>query len=112
MVEPGPFGTGLLGSGQTPANNEVLESYGELAAVPSAMSESFAQMLQSEDAPDPQWVVDAYLKLAEMAAGERPTRTVVGITWGVDEINDLTQPIQDRVLKEMQLEEVLGGTSA
>jgi NAD(P)-dependent dehydrogenase (short-subunit alcohol dehydrogenase family) len=112
MVEPGPFGTGLLASGQAPANSEVLETYGELAGVPIAMGENFAQMLQSEDAPDPQWVVDAYLKLAELPFGSRPTRTVVGITWGVDEINDLTQPIQDRVLKEMQLDTVLGGVSA
>jgi NAD(P)-dependent dehydrogenase (short-subunit alcohol dehydrogenase family) len=112
MVEPGPFGTGLLASGQAPAHSEVLETYGELAGVPTAMGENFAQMLQSEDAPDPQWVVDAYLKLAELPFGSRPTRTVVGITWGVDEINQLTQPIQDRVLKEMQLESVLGGVSA
>ena len=111
MVEPGPFGTGLLASGQAPANSEVLETYGQLAGVPSAMGESFAQMLSSEGAPDPQWVVDAYLKLAETPFGSRPTRTVVGITWGVDEINALTQPIQDRVLKEMQLETVLGGVS-
>lgn len=112
MVEPGPFGTGLLASGQAPAHSEVLETYGQLAAVPSAMGESFAQMLQIEGAPDPQWVVDAYLKLAEMTFGSRPTRTVVGITWGVDEINALTQPIQDRVLAAMQLESVLGGVSA
>jgi NAD(P)-dependent dehydrogenase (short-subunit alcohol dehydrogenase family) len=112
LVEPGPFGTGLLASGQAPAHSEVLETYGELAGVPTAMGENFAQMLQSEDAPDPQWVVDAYLKLAELPFGSRPTRTVVGITWGVDEINQLTQPIQDRVLKEMQLESVLGGVSA
>lgn len=112
LVEPGPFGTGLLASGQAPAHNEVLETYGELAGVPLAMGENFAQMLQSENAPDPQWVVDAYLKLAELPFGSRPTRTVVGITWGTDEINSLTQPIQDRILKEMQLEEVLGGISA
>jgi NAD(P)-dependent dehydrogenase (short-subunit alcohol dehydrogenase family) len=112
LVEPGPFGTGLLASGQAPAHNDVLETYGELAGVPTAMGENFAQMLQSEDAPDPQWVVDAYLKLAEMPTGKRPTRTVVGITWGVDEINELTQSIQDRVLKEMQLDSVLGGASA
>jgi hypothetical protein len=105
MVEPGPFGTGLLASGQAPAHSEVLETYGELAGVPTAMGENFAQMLQSEDAPDPQWVVDAYLKLAELPFGSRPTRTV-------DEINQLTQPIQDRVLQEMQLESVLGGVSA
>ncbi|MBO6536000.1 MAG: SDR family NAD(P)-dependent oxidoreductase [Balneolaceae bacterium] len=111
LVEPGPFGTGLLASGQAPAHKEVLETYGELAGVPSAMGENFAQMLQSENAPDPQWVVDAYLKLAEQPFGSRPTRTVVGITWGTDEINNLTQPIQDRILKEMQLESVLGGVS-
>lgn len=112
LVEPGPFGTGLLASGQAPAHSEVLATYGELAGVPSAMGENFAQMLQSKDAPDPQWVVDAYLKLADLPFGSRPTRTVVGITWGTDEINNLTQPIQDRILKEMQLESVLGGASA
>lgn len=112
MVEPGPFGTGLLASGQVPEHSEVLESYGDLAGVPNAMGENFAQMLQSEDAPNPQWVVDAYLKLAETPFGSRPTRTVVGITWGVDKINELTQPIQDNVLKEMQLDSVLGGVSA
>ena len=112
LVEPGPFGTGLLASGQAPAHSEVLESYGELAGVPTAMGEQFAQMLQSEEAPDPQWVVDAYLKLAELPTGKRPTRTVVGIAWGTDEINELTQPIQDRILQEMQLESVLGGASA
>ena len=111
MVEPGPFGTGLLASGQAPANSEVLASYGDLEGVPAAMGESFSQMLQSDDAPDPQWVVDAYVKLADMSFGKRPTRTVVGITWGVDEINQLTQPVQDRVLKEMQLENILGGIS-
>ena len=69
MVEPGPFGTGLLASGQVPAHNEILESYGELAGVPVAMGEEFTKMLQSEDAPDPQLVVDAYLKLPECLPG-------------------------------------------
>jgi hypothetical protein len=76
------------------------------------MGAQFAQMLQSDGAPDPQWVVDAYLALAEMPAGQRPTRTVVGISWGVDEMNRLTQPIQDKILQEMQLDGVLGGVSA
>jgi len=112
LVEPGPFGTGLLASGQAPSHKEVLDSYGDLAGVPIVMGENFAQMLQGENAPDPQWVVDAYLKLAEQPFGSRPTRTVVGITWGTDKINELTQPIQDNILKEMQLNAVLGGISA
>ena len=110
IVQPGPFGTGLLTSGQSPAHSDVLASYGDLAGVPNAIGEHFAAFLQSEQAPKPQLVVDAYVALADMPAGQRPTRTVVGITWGVDEMNAAKQPIQDSVLKEMQLEGVLGGT--
>ena len=112
IVEPGPFGTGLLASGRPPALGDVLTAYGELAGVPTAMGAQFAQMLSSDGAPDPQLVVNAYLTLAEMPAGKRPVRTQVGISWGVDEINRLTQPIQDNMLKEMQLDRVLGGVSA
>ena len=112
IVEPGPFGTGLLASGQPPAHVDVTDSYGELAGVPAAMGAHFAAFLQSEQAPNPQLVVDAYLALADMPAGKRPTRTVVGIAWGVDAMNAAKQPIQDRILKEMQLEGVLGGVSA
>lgn len=57
-------------------------------------------------------VVDAYVALADLPAGKRPTRTVVGLTWGVDEMNAAKQPIQDRILREMQLEGTLGGVSA
>lgn len=112
IVEPGPFGTGLLGAGKPPARDDVLASCGDLAGVPAAMGAHFAQLLAGEGAPDPQWVVDAYLRLADMPAGRRPTRTVVGMTWGVDRIYALTQPVQDAILKEMQLDAVLGGADA
>jgi len=111
IVEPGPFGTGLLASGKPATHADVAASYGDLAGVPAAMGAHFAQLLTSEGAPDPQWVVDAYLRLAEMPQGTRPTRTVVGMTWGVDQINAQTQPLQDAILKEMQLDAVLGGVS-
>lgn len=109
LVEPGPFGTGLLAAGKMPTRADVLAGYGDLAGVPTAMAEHFANFLQSEEAPKPELVVDAYLALAEMPPGQRPTRTVVGITWGVDEVNTAKQPIQDRILSEMALEAVLGG---
>ncbi|WP_240221383.1 SDR family oxidoreductase [Rheinheimera hassiensis] len=112
IVQPGPFPTGLTAAGQQPARTNILDSYGELAKIPTAMFEEFGKFMQSEQAPDPQMVVDAYLALADMPAGKRPTRTAVGMVWGVDEINAAKQPIQDRVLKEMQLENVLGGADA
>ncbi|MEL6467995.1 MAG: SDR family oxidoreductase [Pseudomonadota bacterium] len=112
LVEPGPFPSNLLAAGKPPAHTQVPETYGDLKDVPTAMVSGFADMLASDQAPDPQLVVDAYLALAHAAPGKRPTRTVVGITWGVDEINAFTQPRQDALLKEMQLDGVLGGADA
>lgn len=112
LVEPGPFGTNLLAAGQPPARGDVLASYGDLQNVPRDLCEQFAVFLQSDDAPDPQMVVDVYLQLAEAEAGKRPTRTQVGISWGVDEINTFTQPIQDNILKDLKVDTILGGASA
>jgi len=109
LVEPGPFPSNLLAAGNPPAHEDVLASYGELRNVPTSMVSGFADMLASDQAPDPQLVIDTYLKLADDAPGKRPTRTVVGISWGVDEVNAFTQPRQDALLREMQLHTVLGG---
>jgi len=109
LVEPGPFPSNLLPAGKTPAHEDVLASYGELRQVPTTMISGFTDLLASEEAPDPQLVVDVYLALADAGPGQRPTRTVVGITWGVDEMNAFTQPRQDALLKAMQLDSVLGG---
>ena len=72
IVQPGPFGTGLLAGGQAPARADVLAGYGDLAGVPNAMGQHFAAFLQSDEAPKPQLVVDAYLALAEMRRVLRP----------------------------------------
>lgn len=112
LVEPGPFGTNLLAGSKPPARADVLATYGELAHVPTHMAAGFAEMLASSAAPDPRLVVDAYLALANAPAGKRPTRTVVGLTWNVDEINRRTQPLQDKILREMQLDGLLRGIDA
>jgi NAD(P)-dependent dehydrogenase (short-subunit alcohol dehydrogenase family) len=61
LVEPGPFPSNLLAAGKPPARADVLASYGDLGQVPASMIAGFAQMLASDEAPDPQLVVDAYL---------------------------------------------------
>ena len=69
-------------------------------------------MLNGPESSDPQLVVDLYCSPADMPAGQRPTRGVVGMTWGLSEINHKTQPIQDAILKDLQLDTVLGGSDA
>ncbi|MEM6889194.1 MAG: SDR family oxidoreductase [Pseudomonadota bacterium] len=112
LVEPGPFPTNLLAAGKMPDRDDVLASYGDLRDVPEMMASGFAEMLAGDAAPDPQMVINAYLNLADLPSGSRPTRTVVGLAWGVDELNAFAQPRQDALLKEMQLDTVLGGVDA
>lgn len=107
IVEPGPFPTNLLPANKAPTLDHTLDAYGELANAAQGVISYFSGFLKSADAPDPQLVVDAYLDLAKMPAGKRPTRTVAGIDWGVNQINAETQPIQDGILKGMQLDTVL-----
>jgi hypothetical protein len=71
------------------------------------MLESFGDFFESDEAPDPQLVVDQYLNLAEASKGNRPTRVNAGIDHGAKQINELTQPIQDNLVKELQLDFLL-----
>ena len=111
LVEPGPFSTGLFGAIKQPERAEVVDSYGELKNIPNALFQGFGDMLSSGVFPDPKLVVDAYLSLAEAEPGTRPVRTQVGVSWGVDDLNRISQPIQDKVLDDLQLADHLGGKS-
>ena len=88
-----------------------MNSYGELKNIPDALFQGFGEMLSTGVVPDPKLVVDAYLSLAEAEPGSRPMRTQVGVSWGVDELNQISQPIQDSILEGLQLETHLGGVS-
>lgn len=111
LVEPGPFSTGLFGAIKEPERAEVVDSYGELKNIPKALFQGFGEMLSSGVFPDPKLVVDAYLSLAEAEPGTRAVRTQVGVSWGVDDLNRISQPIQDKVLDDLQLADHLGGKS-
>ena len=62
----------------------MLSSYGDLAQVPTAMAGQFAQMLASDDAPDPQWV----RRHADLADPQLP---VFDERWrrGLDEVHEV-----------------------
>ncbi|GJM17505.1 MAG: hypothetical protein DHS20C13_28320 [Thermodesulfobacteriota bacterium] len=107
LVEPGPFATNLAGSFVPEARTEVLADYSEQQSIFNGMLEGVTTLLQSADFPKPNLVAEAYLKLAEMPQGSRPTRTTVGLPLGADKVNELTQPIQDGSLQAYQMEYLL-----
>ncbi|WP_298425704.1 SDR family oxidoreductase [uncultured Kordia sp.] len=107
LVEPGPFATNLAGSFTPEARTEVLAEYSEQQSILNGMMEGVTTLLQSEDFPQPNLVAEAYLKLAEMPQGSRPTRTTVGLPLGADKVNELTQPIQDGSLQAYKMDYLL-----
>lgn len=100
IVEPGPFGTGLLRSGPQEADREVFEAYDGHKEAPEGIMSYFDQFFQSENAVDPQVVVDEITRLIEAERGKRPVRVVSGIDFGTTELNDRIAPIQEATVKE------------
>jgi NAD(P)-dependent dehydrogenase (short-subunit alcohol dehydrogenase family) len=110
IVEPGGFGTGFGDSIVYPADEERIASYGTLAEMPDQMWGNFMQMLASDDAPDPQAVADAVLKLIETPAGQRPLRTVVDPLTGGEGpavMNKTSDQVQEQMLSAFGLAELL-----
>ena len=110
IVEPGGFGTGFMAHMDAAEDEKRLESYGELAEIPEQMWGGVAQMLQGDDAPNPQDVADAVAGLIEMPPGSRPLRTVVDPMSGGEgptAINQATDKIQEGLLKSFGMGELL-----
>ncbi len=105
IVEPGGFGTNFLSGLLTASDEERVNSYGELNAIPQQMWEGFGKHLQSENGPDPQEVADAIVQLIESPQGQRPLRTVVDPMTGGEGpsvINATSDKVQEQFFASMQ----------
>ncbi len=90
VVEPGPATTALLTS--SPRPDEVdgrTECYPAVAHQTfHNMGSAFDGLFRDPDTPtDPALVVNRIIALTEMSAGSRPIRTVMGVDFGVRELN-------------------------
>jgi NAD(P)-dependent dehydrogenase (short-subunit alcohol dehydrogenase family) len=110
LVEPGGFGTNFMANMAYGEDQARLESYGSLAEAPDEMWGAFSQLLQGDDAPNPQEVADAVLHLIETPPGSRPLRTVVDPLKGGEDpiaINQTTNKIQAKLLEGMGMRDLL-----
>ena len=113
ILEPGPFTTNLFPSTPRPGDRDREEAYGPVRLEMNGVEEAFEATFDDPDAPtDPQLVVDAFVELVEAAPGERPLRTVVGIDFGVRELNAATEPFQEGVLEALGLGHMAGVAAA
>jgi NAD(P)-dependent dehydrogenase (short-subunit alcohol dehydrogenase family) len=104
MVQPGPFSTNFLPGLVLATNEEVAKAYEHV----NAFSEGFATNAQAafadENAPtDPMIVVKTFERLIDTPAGKRPLRTIAGMDFGVQAINDAMEPFRIGVLESFQI---------
>jgi hypothetical protein len=91
---PGPVGVGRL------------DGYGQLAGLRDQFIAHFAQLFASAEAPDPQEVADAILRLVNTPAGQRAMRTVCGLDFGANNVNETVAPMQAEVLRALGMEQM------
>jgi len=101
LVEPGPFSTNFFGNIVAPKNEEIATAYQHV----NEFMEGFGNQVQAayadENAPtDPMLVVKAFEKLIDQP-GDRPLRTMVGMDFGIQALNDAVEPIRKSVLEGM-----------
>lgn len=105
IVEAGVFGTEIFRKLTYPADQAVLDSYGEHASRPQELFAGLGAALEGPDAPDPQEVADAIKALIDVPAGSRPLRTVVGTmgTAGAAEFVEVQEAAKRRLLATLGL---------
>ena len=65
--------------------------------------------IENADAPtDPMIVVDIFDKLIHTPAGQRPLRTIAGLDFGFQTLNDTVEPLRKASLESMGLEKMDG----
>jgi NAD(P)-dependent dehydrogenase (short-subunit alcohol dehydrogenase family) len=76
VVEPGVHRTPILEKQMTPADQARVAEYGSTAEVVERVKDVFQAANRTPETPGPEGVVDAFVRLIETPAGERPFRTV------------------------------------
>ncbi len=109
IVEPGPFATHFFPNLVPSEDNGVAESYAHVNEFLDGFGQQVAELFKDKNAPtDPMLVVEAIAKLVDMPAGTRPLRTIVGLDFGFQAINDATEPIRKAGLESMGIAELDG----
>ena len=107
IVEPGPYPTHLLANSPGPVGAERLDGYGQLAGIRDQFIAQFEQLFASAEAPNPQEVANAILRLVNTPAGERAMRTVCGVDFGANKVNETVAPLQAGVLRALGMEQMV-----
>jgi NAD(P)-dependent dehydrogenase (short-subunit alcohol dehydrogenase family) len=110
IVEPGAFPTEFTKNGTIGQDQDRAKGYGPLENGLQQMFAGLEQMLSGPNAPNPQLVADAIVKLVETPAGARPARVVVDPMTGqaTEGLNHAHHEVQKAMLGGMGMGGLVG----
>jgi len=109
IVEPGPYPSHLLANSPGPADSERVAGYGDLSTLREKFVAHFSELFGSASSPNTQDVADAILGLVELPTGGRPLRTVCGMDFGANGLNEQMAPVQADVLRALGMPHMIPG---
>jgi NAD(P)-dependent dehydrogenase (short-subunit alcohol dehydrogenase family) len=95
LVEPGPFATHFFGNIVQPKDKEMAAAYQHVGGFLDGFGQQVESLYKDKNAPtDPMIVVKIFENLIDMPNGRRPIRTIAGLDFGFQAVNDATEPIR------------------
>ncbi len=105
IVEPGPFSTNFFGNMIPATNEDIASAYQHVGDFFDGFGQQVTEMFGDDNAPtDPMIVVKIFEDLINSPAGSRPLRTIAGLDFGFQALNDAVEPIRKASLESMGLE--------
>lgn len=109
IVEPGPFETNFFGSMISSDDDEINNAYQHVAEFSQGFGQNVMSMFEDKDAPtDPIIVSQIFERLINAPAGKRPLRTIAGLDFGFQALNDAVEPIRLGALEAMGISNLDG----
>ncbi len=104
IVQPGPFSTNFFQGLVLAKSEEVANAYQHVNEFSAGFGANTQAAFADENAPtDPMIVVKTFENLIDAPAGKRPLRTIAGMDFGVQAINDAMEPFRLSVLESFQI---------
>ena len=104
LVEPGPFSTNFFGNMVPASSDEVTEAYQHVTEFNEGFGKNVMDLFEDKDAPtDPLVVVKTFEALIKLPPGQRPLRTIAGLDFGAQAINDAVEPLRMASLEGMEV---------
>ena len=109
IVEPGPFETNFFGNMIPAKNEEIAKAYQHVNGFMDSFGQNVMSMFADDNAPtDPMIIVKIYEDLINAAPGTRPLRTIGGLDFGYQALNDAVEPIRKAGLEGMGIADLDG----